>query len=516
MKNKILLILFLIVSAVSVFSQSFKPSYQSNNSLDFTKYLSGVKYAYVMVNDDFAKSVSNGDNSSGSEVILGVISYLNAIGFDNVKWGKEANTPKDFTSLCDLVRVSISWDPDYEHNAFTNIRLIFISCNEDEFEFLSEKNIVITNYTDIKTEFHNKCMKMYGYKKDNSPHQRLKLDSEMTEWTEQKLKSHFLSNGADPIEGIYENSVQSLEMAKYKVGIVKIDNDYTVVYLSGANNYLDWEEGEVKAKLTETATPRLYKANWKMLNKEENSNFYISFETGLMNLVFQGIEKSVYIKLFPTSSTSKMPKDIANSGTGFALTSNGYIVTNYHVIEGASNIKVKGINGSFSTSYNAKVIVTDKNNDLAIIKIEDNLHYNNFKIPYTIKSIPTAVGENVFVLGYPLRASMGDEIKLTNGIISSKTGFQGDITSYQISAPIQPGNSGGPLFDKFGNLIGVINAKHIGAENVSYAIKVSYLKNLIDLLPTEPTLNNINVLKNLSLSDQVKQLNKFVYIIEVK
>jgi S1-C subfamily serine protease len=111
---------------------------------------------------------------------------------------------------------------------------------------------------------------------------------------------------------------------------------------------------------------------------------------------------------------------------------------------------------------------------------------------------------------------MGDEIKLTNGIISSKTGFQGDITSYQISAPIQPGNSGGPLFDKFGNLIGVINAKHIGAENVSYAIKVSYLKNLIDLLPTEPTLNNINVLKNLSLSDQVKQLNKFVYIIEVK
>jgi S1-C subfamily serine protease len=110
---------------------------------------------------------------------------------------------------------------------------------------------------------------------------------------------------------------------------------------------------------------------------------------------------------------------------------------------------------------------------------------------------------------------MGDEIKLTNGIISSKTGFQGDITSYQISAPVQPGNSGGPLFDKFGNLIGVINSKHSGAENVSYAVKISYLKNVIDLLPAAPKLSSTNTLTNLSLSDQVKLLNKFVYIIEI-
>lgn len=66
---------------------------------------------------------------------------------------------------------------------------------------------------------------------------------------------------------------------------------------------------------------------------------------------------------------------------------------------------------------------------------------------------------------------MGDEIKLTTGVISSKTGFQGDVSLYQISAPIQPGNSGGPLFDNKGNLIGIVNAKHKGAENVGYAIK---------------------------------------------
>lgn len=203
-----------------------------------------------------------------------------------------------------------------------------------------------------------------------------------------------------------------------------------------------------------------------------------------------------------------------SSGTGFALASNGLIVTNYHVIAGAASINVKGINGDFSTSYKAKLILFDRANDLAIIQIEDHNFCSIDSIPYIIKPISSDVGENIFVLGFPLRASMGDEIKLTNGIISSKTGFQGDITAYQISAPIQPGNSGGPLFNKEGGLIGIIKAKHRIAENVSYAIKVSYLKNLIELLPVLPLLNNESYISDLPLSEQVKVLNKYVYVIE--
>jgi S1-C subfamily serine protease len=153
------------------------------------------------------------------------------------------------------------------------------------------------------------------------------------------------------------------------------------------------------------------------------------------------------------------------------LTSNGYIVTNYHVIEGSSIIKVKGVNGDFTNSYNARLVVSDKNNDLAIIQIDDTFFTNFNRIPYSINLNLSNVGENVFVLGYPLRSSMGDEIKLTNGIISSKTGYQGDITSYQISAPIQPGNSGGPLFDSKGNIIAIVNAKHSGAQNATLQLK---------------------------------------------
>ncbi len=220
------------------------------------------------------------------------------------------------------------------------------------------------------------------------------------------------------------------------------------------------------------------------------------------------------IKLFP--SLEDIKKFSPSSGTGFALTNDGIIVTNSHVVNSATNIIARGINGNFSNTYKCRILVEDKNNDLALIKIDDKNFAGFGKIPYTLKATSSDVAENVFALGYPLRAIMGDEIKLTNGIISSKTGFQDDITSYQVSVPIQPGNSGGPLFDKSGNLIGVINAKLRGGENVSYAVKISYLKNLIELLPTIPALNNTNSLSQLSLSSQVKILSKYVYIIETK
>ena len=110
---------------------------------------------------------------------------------------------------------------------------------------------------------------------------------------------------------------------------------------------------------------------------------------------------------------------------------------------------------------------------------------------------------------------MGDEVKLTNGIISSKTGFQGDITTYQVSVPVQPGNSGGPLFDSNGNVIGIISSKHIGTENVSYSIKANYLLNLIQTMDKPLKIPNSNTLKGKSLPELVNELKAFVYIIEI-
>jgi len=220
-------------------------------------------------------------------------------------------------------------------------------------------------------------------------------------------------------------------------------------------------------------------------------------------------EKS-WIKLSP--KVEDYNKQQKGSGTGWALSSNGYIVTNHHVVEGAKDIQVRGINGDFNATHKAQVVAQDIVNDLAIIKVPVLLG----TIPYTITTAQASVGSNIFVLGYPLRSSMGDEVKLTNGIISSRSGFQGDITNYQISAPVQPGNSGGPMFDDKGNVIGIVTAKHSGAENASYAVKASYLMKLIESMDSPPTLPTTNTISSQSLADQVKALRRFVYIIEVK
>ena len=208
---------------------------------------------------------------------------------------------------------------------------------------------------------------------------------------------------------------------------------------------------------------------------------------------------------------AEIPKDW--SGTGFAL-NNGYIVTNYHVIENAKTIKIQGVGGNFSIQYNAKVVASDKNNDLALLRVSDSRFTGFGTIPYRVNTATSEVGEDIFVLGYPLTSTMGDEIKLTTGVISSKSGFQGDVSLYQISAPVQPGNSGGPLFDSKGNIIGVVSAKHLGAENVGYAIKASYLRNLVESVASTSIIPKTNRVTSPNLSGKVKAVKNYVYFIK--
>jgi len=381
-----------------------------------------------------------------------------------------------------------------------------------------------------------------------------------TFYSENSIKNYWKTNGMDKIEGIYEStgSYKDVEVpctngygqticyltwryyaTKYKLALVKWAGEYKLIYLSGnpkgskkiggcncdgvsyiAPKSNQWRIGDVKARLYKTATPDFYKCDWYMGDKLLNTDGYITFENyAYFTLLLSGIDqdKSMYLKLYPTADDNiTQNKTEKSSGTGFAISSNGIIVTNYHVIEGAKTIKIRGVNSDFNKTYKAKVLVSDKNNDLALIQIDDYSFTSLGTIPYTLKTKLSNVGGSIFALGYPLRAAMGDEIKLTNGIISSKTGFQGDITSYQVSAPVQPGNSGGPLFDSNGNVIGIINAKLTIAENASYAVKVSYLMNLLELLNSPPKLPTVNTLKGKSLASQVQIINKYVYIIETE
>ena len=230
------------------------------------------------------------------------------------------------------------------------------------------------------------------------------------------------------------------------------------------------------------------------------------------------------IKWFPScngignaSSSSKINSTPSTwTGSGFAL-NNGYVVTNYHVAGDAKTIRIKGINGDLSKTYSAVLVASDKQNDIAILKIQDS-SFNGFgSIPYSLKMKTLDVGESVWALGYPMTSIMGEEIKFTDGKISARSGVEGLISLYQISVPIQPGNSGGALFDSNGNIVGITSSglnRELNTENVNYAIKVSYLNLLIESMLDTNIIPEGTALRGQSLTTQIKLAKKYVFLIE--
>ena len=216
--------------------------------------------------------------------------------------------------------------------------------------------------------------------------------------------------------------------------------------------------------------------------------------------------------------TAPSDKDIKATGSGIIFSTSGYILTNYHVIENSNKFVVELNTPSGKVSYNTELILQDKENDLAVIKIKDDQFKDLPPINYSFKENGSLdVGGSVFTIGYPHALSgMGKEAKFTDGKISSKTGYNGSMNSFQTSIPVQPGNSGGPVFNDSGQLIGVINATFRSADNVSYAIKLNYIRNIIELLNEKVEIPASNSLASLSLEEKVKVLTNYVVLIKVK
>lgn len=370
------------------------------------------------------------------------------------------------------------------------------------------------------------------------------LSAQVTPVNKDALMLYFKSNihNLDPIEGLYDVNIEQWGENSFRTFPPNSTNVTMSIYKDKTGVFKILEVDNVTIKRVGSSSIYNYNILWKgsnattskRINLLDRTIFDVSYSIPDQQLRYDmgnnyqaGLKvnyKNSFIKVFPTPDMYKKyitkkraeelekPKVTEWTGTGFAL-NKGYIVTNFHVIENSKSITVQGVNGNFTNKYNANVIATDKYNDLALLQISDK-RFNGFgAIPYSVKTSVSDVGEEVFVLGYPLTSTMGSEIKLSTGIISSKSGFQGDISLYQISAPIQPGNSGGPLFDNNGNLIGIISAKHKNAENVGYAIKTSYLRNLVESTVSEPILPTSIKISNLPLTGKVKNLKNFVFII---
>ena len=171
--------------------------------------------------------------------------------------------------------------------------------------------------------------------------------------------------------------------------------------------------------------------------------------------------------------------------------------------------------------YNAKILTTDKINDIALLSIDDKDFKPFSTIPYILTN-KAEIGESVFTIGFPLNNIMGNNFKVTNGIISSNSGIHDDVRFYQITVPIQPGNSGGPLFNEYGDIIGLttsrLSGESIGTkiENANYAIKSNYLLFLTELAGIRDDLPKMNQLGSKELKDQVEILKDYVCLIRVE
>lgn len=199
--------------------------------------------------------------------------------------------------------------------------------------------------------------------------------------------------------------------------------------------------------------------------------------------------------------------------TGFLITKTGYVVTNYHVITGADSVYLQNHKGE---SFKADIIFTNPEKDLAILHINDSSFKTVKNVPYTFKKQDSDMGEDVYTIGFPR-----DEAVYGQGYLSSSTGYAGDTLAYQISIPVNPGNSGGPLLDDQGNVIGIISGKQKGIDGAAFAIKTKALIETLNSIPADSlqgknvVLNNKNILYNLSRTDQIKKLQDYVYIVKV-
>jgi S1-C subfamily serine protease len=174
----------------------------------------------------------------------------------------------------------------------------------------------------------------------------------------------------------------------------------------------------------------------------------------------------------------------SKSGTGFVVSANGHIVTNHHVIDGCGELK-GNLTGEAAMAL--RVVSSDATNDLALLQAPSTATFKEFA---RIRDRSIRSGDSVVAIGFPYRGLLSSDFTVTTGIVSSLSGMRNDSRFLQISAPVQPGNSGGPLFDTTGQIVGVVTGKldnlRIAVatgnipENINFAIKTGALRDFLD------------------------------------
>tara|TARA_B100001057_G_scaffold491042_1_gene580478 strand:+ start:110 stop:1234 length:1125 start_codon:yes stop_codon:yes gene_type:complete len=296
-------------------------------------------------------------------------------------------------------------------------------------------------------------------------------------------KEHFVNNyfknkKLNKVEGIWRwlNGNYTIAVIKNDTGTLP-EYEYLGIVIKGKMI----KPGVVKLKINKTASSNVYSGVYVKFNlafpgpgMDEETTFLMTGPNIIETAVSQ-IGKVAMIRTYPPYDENK-EKVQGGSGSGFYINNDGYVVTNNHVVDQCKSINVV----HNKEKYKAVLYSSDYSNDIAVIKIA-----NKNKSYVKIRSKDDELGQSIIVLGFPLADLLADNMHMTSGDISALSGIKNDQRFLQMSAPVQPGNSGGPLLDESGNLSGIVSSKlnaiavanYTGTlpENVNFAIKSKYL-----------------------------------------
>jgi serine protease Do len=216
-----------------------------------------------------------------------------------------------------------------------------------------------------------------------------------------------------------------------------------------------------------------------------------------------------------SSATSKLPqgKEVTGVGSAFLIDAKGFLVTNAHVLR---NSKGAIVTNSKGQEFKAVTVKVDEARDIAILKIEDADYKAAGSVPYGIRKSSTDIAEPIFTTGYP-----DNKFVYGEGYLSSLTGFNGDTLSCQIAVAANPGNSGGPVFNRNGEVIGILSTREIKAEGVVFAIQSKYIVQMVnELKKNDTTAQNLKLpvnsqVRGMERVQQVKKIQDYIYMVKV-
>ena len=339
-----------------------------------------------------------------------------------------------------------------------------------------------------------------------------------TPYTSETLDSYYSNNRCAFVEGFWDvvlkdSSSKTIKMGgNYSLGIVNNGFEYYMIYLEGAEIYPGkWNEGDVKAILTPHESG-YYNVVWYDAEGYKIENVMAFLEGDILRLNF--IDEDTQLTLTRSKKYITTSQPTTSFGSGFAITSDGYLATNFHVVRDAKQIDVLCLNREFPQSFNAEIVVADSINDLAILRINDDNFISFGELPYSISNRMARKGESVFYMGYPRPTLLDIETKTSTGQI---TAIAPSRSTYMVSIDIDSGSSGSPVFDNEGNVIGVIVSQipeQYTSIEANFAVKSQYLLNLIEKVE-DVKLQQNNTIKELSHPDRIEAIAPYILFLSV-